>query len=200
MGACDISFELDKKATRDEIEKAFKNQKENDTEENGHAHGYSGDFQTVGSIDYHLENVFPSAEKAYEYCLEHAVKWSTVVAVYYKEETKVKGKKVEKIKAKLNTLRLAAREVENIGPDTTKPFRACSGCKSRLSIKHIKGNHCPLCGFDLRPKSIQNKLNKIHELEKKEFQKLGELQTKENEKNLKSNKGVKTLVAGWGAC
>ena len=89
MGACDISFTLDNKATRTQIETAFKRQRERDAEYNGHAEGYSGDFQTVDGIDFgHLGQVFSNYSQAHEYCLENAKKWDKVIAVYYNEAMK----------------------------------------------------------------------------------------------------------------
>lgn len=85
MGAHNIDFELKGKASKSEIENAFKSQRESDAAENGHQHGYSGDFQTVRCVDFkHLGEVFSDYNKAYDFCLEHAEKWETVVAVYYK--------------------------------------------------------------------------------------------------------------------
>jgi len=74
---------LDKPA----IEKAFRERQRDDQAENGQADGYSGDFQTVRSIDFRfLGKVYPSYNAAEEVCLHHAEKWETVCAVYFNDE------------------------------------------------------------------------------------------------------------------
>jgi hypothetical protein len=84
MGACNIEFSLKGKASRSEIQSAFDQRVQEDAAENGHQHGYSGDFQTVDKVDFkHLGTVFPDINAAEEYALDHAEKWSTVVAVYF---------------------------------------------------------------------------------------------------------------------
>src|SRR5271154_5494849 len=102
MGACDISFTIDSKASVEQIRQAFQRQREQDSEENGHASGYSGDFQTVGGVDFkHLGKVFNSYHDAFEFCMENAQKWEKVLAVYYFNGTPVKSTKLDKLLAKI---------------------------------------------------------------------------------------------------
>ena len=46
----------------------------------------------------------------------------------------------------------------------TSEFIGCSKCKSRLATAMLRGNFCPVCGFDLRPestlKAIETAINK----------------------------------------
>jgi hypothetical protein len=83
MGACNIELIKKGKLTKSEIKKAFKDQQKKDRLDNGTQSGYSGDFQTVGDIDYRLDELFSSRSEAEEFCLKNAVKWDTVVAVYF---------------------------------------------------------------------------------------------------------------------
>jgi hypothetical protein len=84
-GAHDISFELKGEATRTEIEKAFKEQQAQDAMYDEDEDGYSGDFRTVNRVDFkHLGKVFETMDEAYEFGLDKAEKWETVVALYYK--------------------------------------------------------------------------------------------------------------------
>ena len=88
-GAHDISFELDGEATRQQINNAFKEKKESDSNnyEGDDEDSYSGDFQTVNSVDFkHLGKVYETFDEAYEFALDKAEKWETVVALYYKDE------------------------------------------------------------------------------------------------------------------
>jgi hypothetical protein len=88
MGSDSIFFKVKGKASKDEINKAFKARQESDADENGHRQGYSGDFQTVHKIDFRLyqTDTFESLNEAQEYCLKHAEKFLTVIAVYYKNK------------------------------------------------------------------------------------------------------------------
>lgn len=86
MGATNIEFILKAKATKTEINKAFKLKRESDKDENGHRSGYSGDFQTVDRVEYHLNQTFETIGDAVDYCLDHAEKWETVIAVYFKSK------------------------------------------------------------------------------------------------------------------
>jgi len=87
MGATNICHVMKGKQDKPAIEKAFRERQKSDQAENGHRHGYSGDFQTVRSIDYSfLGKVYPSYNEAEEVCLDHAEKWETVVAVYYEDK------------------------------------------------------------------------------------------------------------------
>ena len=201
MGACDIQFELDKKATQNEIDKAFKAKRAEDAERNGHQEGYSGDFQTVNKVVFHLHNTFANYNEAAEYCQKVAKKWESVVAVYY-VGTPTKSKAQAQFKVKSEKLIQAIDLVRSIPLDKSKPFKTCPNCKSRLNVAHVSGVNCPLCRIDLRPKSVVNRLAKrlaaLEEL--KSITK--ELIAKENQEFLAkaSDKDVKTLVYGWGAC
>ena len=82
MGACNIDFTLKGKASRTEIQKAFTEQRENDAIENGRG-SYTGDFQTVRRVVFETDTVFASLDQAYDFCLEKAEKFETVIAVYF---------------------------------------------------------------------------------------------------------------------
>jgi len=87
MGAQNIEFRIKGKASRKDIEAKFKAQREEDRDYNGYRDGYSGDFQTVYSVDYdYLSEPFENYDKAVDHCLDHAEKHTTVVAVYYKTQ------------------------------------------------------------------------------------------------------------------
>lgn len=201
MGADSISIELEKKATREQIESAFKRQRAHDADYNGHREGYSGDFQTVHSVDYsHLSKVFPSQDEAFEYCLKHAEKFCTVVAVYYVEGTPLKSAKLDKLNAKIEFSVELLQTIKCMSFDRDKAFKTCGGCKSRLAVARFKGSNCPVCGFDLRSAKLINNIRtlneKIEQLRKDRQALIDQLNAKRKIKD----KDVKTLVAGWGAC
>lgn len=92
MGACSIGFSEKGEARKDEVIQAFRNRQEADRDDYACEHdeddgdGYTGDFQTVNRVDFRGK-VFADHDEANEYCLDHAEKWSTVVAVKVENET-----------------------------------------------------------------------------------------------------------------
>lgn len=87
MGACSIDFELEGKKTFREVREALKGRQAEDAAENGHRDGYSGDFQTVHTVEDHShKGTFKTFNEAFDYCLEHAEKWESVIAVKYESK------------------------------------------------------------------------------------------------------------------
>lgn len=198
MGAHDISFELNNKASKTEIEEAFKRQVDNDSEYNGHREGYSGDFQTVDKVDYtHLGQVFNSYSEAYDYCLKHARKWETVIAVYYVDAPIVKSKLLDRAVTKLKQLHEALANTHVL--DKTNEFKTCKNCKSRIATKYLQYVNCLVCKNDLRTQGLKNKEKAIEEKIKALSTQKEHIIKKLQEKAAKKNKNVKTLVCGWGA-
>lgn len=201
MGACNIEFTLGRKASRNEIYDAFKNQQDQDRNENGHRDGYSGDFQTVHKIDYRLDNVFASYNEAHEYCLKHASKWETAVAVYYFDGA-VKSKGLDRLTDQLTKLHAKLQVLQRTPLSRAKTFQTCENCKSKVALKHFSGDACPVCRTDLRPdrllRSIATLKGKIDALTAKRDAKLQGERQKLIAKAKPSQ--IKTMVAGWGAC
>jgi hypothetical protein len=199
MGACNIELTLDRKASRNEIYDAFKNQQDQDRNENGHRDGYSGDFQTVHKVDYRLDQVFTSYNEAHEYCLKHASKWDTVVAVYYCDG-QVKSKALDRLNTQLTALRTKLQDLQAVPLSRAKNFQTCECCKSKVSLKHFQGSSCPVCRTDLRPdrllRSIATLKGKIDTLTAKRDAKLKD----ERQKLIAKASHIKTMIAGWGAC
>jgi Zn finger protein HypA/HybF involved in hydrogenase expression len=204
MGACDISLELKGKASRSEIEAAFRRQQEYDRLENGHQSGYSGDFQTVSKVDCHLGQFFSSRNEAFEYCLKHASKWDTVVAVYFLD-LQVKTGRVDKAAESLKTLRQDLRNLESTDLDRSKPFKTCPDCKSRLAVQRFNGPDCPVCQSDLRPAAFRRRLEALKAKVKAAESRLADLIKTERDRLDKTVSKAKpsqfrTLIAGRGAC
>lgn len=204
MGAHNIEFTINKKANYSEIKKAFKHKKSNDQYDNGYQDGYSGDFQTVNDVKFH-NKVFNSFNEAHEYCLEHAQKWSFVVAVYFRDADLSKNKTLIKLKEKLNSEMIKLREVTKQEVDKIKMAKSktisCSKCQSKLTRKFLVFNSsssatCPVCRENLlsntAKKRIENQTKKVTELKTK----INLTETKLSEKS----NNLKTLIAGWGAC
>lgn len=200
MGACDISFTIGGKASRIEVETAFKTRREKDAVRNGHQDGYSGDFQTVNRVEYHLDRLFTSHNEALEYCLAKAEKFEHVVAVYYVQVSVDRTKLQVKLEEKIVKLKEEQRLLHRFSDK--KGFVKCSHCGSRLSKEHLIHKTCRLCDQSLLTK---RELDKAERIAKKIMDAqclIDKIQAEQKAKALAKNgeKNVKTLVAGWGAC
>ena len=198
MGAQDISLNIDFKASRADIDKAFEKRRSRDRSENGSREGYSGDFQTVNSVKYHTDKVFTSYNEAYDYCMNHAEKWVNVIAVYY-VDSKVESSKLTKLNETVLKLSYALRALKDTELSRKSAFKTCENCSSRVSLLHFRGYVCPVCNVDLRPNSLINRIKSMQS--KRDALKLvvDELIKIERTKLIKNDKNIKTLVAGWGA-
>lgn len=195
MGAESIYFTIKGEAKRQEIQDAFERQQEENRLYNGSRDGYSGDFQTVDKVDFRLHETFESEREAIEYCLKHAEKWSSVVAVRFKvrklyDKRDILKRAIEsfrELQASKNSLEREALSKLTVKKGLVK----CSKCTSHLKANLLRSENCPVCGGSLRLASYEKRL-----------QKLAERMNKANDKIKKMSKIVRidTLVAGWGAC
>lgn len=48
--------------------------------------------------------------------------------------------------------------------NTKSKFLSCKKCNSKIAVSYLKGNHCPVCGNDLRPISTLELIKKKKEL------------------------------------
>lgn len=199
MGAESIYFTLTGKATVKEIKDAFQDAQEHDSAHNGHQDGYSGDFQTVNSVNTsHLDTVFPDFNAAYEFCLDKAEKWCTVVAVRYKvtelKPSKQRDAATAKVKETFQAIETVKREASLAISLASRKVK-CKGCENIIAPKNIQGVNCPVCRASLMGAKFTRKIGsltkKLHALKAKVDQ-LAKRDTKEA--------GTNTIIAGWGAC
>jgi len=207
MGATNIEFEVEGDKPFQEVLAAFKRRQAQDSDDNGHQDGYSGDFQTVHSVENHGHKVFTDYQEAQKYCLDNAEKWESVIAVKYKVTDKIKvPKSFQKLSGKLRMLQgkyselLKEIETNFLKDATSKNFVACRHCQSKIATDHLRGTACRVCGENMVSKSSMNKLanllKKVGETDRKINTIANELKKKAAEK---SNK-TQWLIAGWGAC
>jgi PHP family Zn ribbon phosphoesterase len=201
MGSTNIELIQKGKLSRNEIYDAFKNQQDQDRLENGHQSGYSGDFQTVSKVDYRLDQVFTSQSEAHDFCLKHASKWDTVVAVYFLD-LKVESKRIDKARQAVKALTQDLASLESTPLDKSSGFKTCGACKSRLSMSHVKRSCCPVCQSDLRPKALVKRIESLKAKIKAAQDRLESLVKSERQKALTKAKPSQfsTMLAGWGAC
>jgi len=194
MGASNIEFEIDKKATMNQINKAFNRQRKQDRSYNGHQEGYSGDFQTVSEIKDHTHKVFNSYNDAQDYCLDHAEKWSYAIAVYYRIKSNKTNNKLDRFQERLTNELTLLSGIDSGLPIAKSLTIGCKSCKSNVTRSYIKGVICPVCKNDLRSTTAINRVASI----KDRIDKLRkQITLEENKMALKSP--IYTLVCGWGA-
>lgn len=199
MGAYNIEFEMEGKATMSQIETRFKQQQANDRHENG-ARSYSGDFQTVHRVDYtYLDRVFNSYNEAHKFALEKAEKWVTVVAVRYVEVDFKPNAKVTKMLAQKKAVDQEIFALRHQKHHITG-MKTCPQCKSKINFNYLKAHACPVCDEDMRPKATVSKLRRLESKSSVLGKRIEKEYAAIKEKALKKkNNPVNTLVAGWGA-
>jgi hypothetical protein len=161
-----------------------------------------------------LDKIFDSYNEAHDYCLNHAEKWEYVVAVKYRDFSKLEKnvtfkevieKKLEELKLRLKTEtelleKINLKNQEGLINAVSKTI-GCKKCESKINRKFINKNSlsCPVCHTTLLSKTaidqLENKRAKIQEVTKK----IEEEKKAINNKN-KDLSEVRWLVAGWGAC
>lgn len=65
---------------------------------------------------------------------------------------------------------------------TSAKFVSCKRCGSALSRIHLKSNFCPMCGNDLRPQSVKDKVARAKEKVMKLEQQIRDEERKNNQK------------------
>ena len=106
---------------------------------------------------------FSSIEEAREYIEERSnCSFYLQIAVpVYKYNSNEKLKELQdKLEAAKAELEKAKKPYYSV--DTVKAkYVGCKHCGSKLAVSYIKSNKCPLCGEDLRPQSVQDKMKRL---------------------------------------
>lgn len=126
--------------------------------------GCSGLYNPIRWID----KILSSREEAEKFLEANDRRDYDNLAVKYRETT-VSGKQYS---ALVEKLKKAKKELEEVNSkfhfrDAKADFIGCKTCGSKLSRKHLFTNKCPVCGFDLRPAYVQEKVKKLEEKAKK---------------------------------
>ena len=115
---------------------------------------------------------FDSWNDAQDFIEEHDNDSYGGVAVKYKDIHDMKNKKIIELENRI--LKIIETKIEyekkNFVGNRKSSFIGCPRCESKLNRTRLKDNFCPLCGEDLRSKTIQDTLDRyddrIIELEK----------------------------------
>ena len=118
-----------------------------------------------GNMTVHKYDVCESYEDAEDYIERHDRGFYDDHAVRFKDKSGLKPtKQMENIKAKADKMtkeRAEYYEAHSI-KNRKSEFAGCKNCGSKISIKHLRGDRCPVCGTDLRAEYIIERLKKYN--------------------------------------
>lgn len=134
---------------------------------------YEGQINSIRWID---RTICDNERAAEEFINEHDRNWYDCLAVRFYDYSSVpmkKTKRVEVLEERRDMLRSRLYTMENTPYAktlTSTEFVGCKHCVSKIATKFLKGNHCPVCGADMRPKTTLDRIsatkNRIEETEK----------------------------------
>lgn len=143
------------------------------------------------SIIWYNKPVLSNYEAAQNWIEEHDSNWYDQIAIRYKDVIDVKPSKAlekaleRKVKATNNYYDLSNKfHFENV----KSQFIGCKKCGSKLSIKFLHNNFCPLCKNDLRPETILKRIEVAKENMKKAEKELKNMQKEFDKKQEKKAK------------
>lgn len=127
-----------------------------------------GDYRDqINSIRWMENTICDNEEAAMEFIDKHDSGWYDNIAVrFYSYPKMKKSKKLETLEERLadQCSRLRTMEQTNYADTlTSTEFVGCKGCGSKIATKYLKGNHCPVCGADMRPKTTLDRISALKE-------------------------------------
>lgn len=143
-----------------------------------------------------LSDVFNSEEEAYNFLdnkptgdyKQYAVKFKKVNC----KPTKQLIEKSAKLK-EMYTKYTQLKDTQHYTVATVKSeYISCKCCGSKLAVRYLKNNFCPLCHDDLRPKTTLERLQTMESNIKELQQQVESLKRKENEKALEKTRNAET--------
>ena len=136
---------------------------------------------------------FESREKAYEYIQKIDKDYANICVPYLDyPNIKVDESKLKELNDKYVALHneyYGRRDRQFYTTETVKSqYLGCKECGSRLAVKYLHGNRCPLCGAEMRPETEMKRLEALKARFDKAGDELAKARAKEEEK---AKKGVK---------
>lgn len=143
-----------------------------------------------------IDKTFDSYDEAMEYIDKIDSGWYDQIAVKYRDYSNIKPtkayenliekrvKSIQKVRELNDTFYFQNAKVQNIG---------CKNCGSKLSLKYLRTNYCPLCKTDLRPESAIKRIETAKTNAKKAEKELEKAKKELERKQVKQAK-IKWLV------
>lgn len=138
-----------------------------------------------------IENtICASEDDAYKYIEEHDKGWYDCLAVRFREtvvpKTKAYADLVERLKAYREEYHQLVNKQHYSTITVKSEFITCKNCGSKISVKYLHGNSCPVCGRDMRPESTQKRLLQMQNTLRDMEERKAEMEKKASEKAPKS--------------
>lgn len=160
----------------------------------GYKEGASGLLSPIRWIDKTL----PDVEAAEAYIDSHDKGWYDQLAVKFLDYSEVKVKETKAYEKLVEKRIDAIRRMNDLEhtfhfANVKSAFIGCKNCGSKISSKYLRTNYCPVCNYDMRPETVQERIKKARQNAKELEKKLAEEQRKMEKKQKKSAK-VRWLV------
>ena len=107
--------------------------------------------------------VCESREDAEDFIDRHDTGFYSDHAVQFKDKSVLKPtKQMETLSAKVDKMIAERRKYyeEHAVKTRKSEFVGCKKCGSKISVKHLRGDRCPVCGNDLRAEYIIERIKK----------------------------------------
>ena len=131
-----------------------------------HEDYFEGASGLPASIRWLNDVVLENKESAEKWIEDNENPWYDQLAVKYHEYPELKlSAKYKTLQDRLSSLQKSYKELSSKFhfSNAKSEFIGCKSCGSRIRRKHLKGNYCPVCGKDLRPISILERIKKAKE-------------------------------------
>lgn len=119
-----------------------------------------------GNMTIHKNTICESYEDAEVFIKRHDTGWYSDHAVQFKDKNVLKPtKQMESIKARADKMAKDRAEYaeKHAVKNRKSEFAGCKKCGSKVAIKYLRGDKCPVCGQDLRAEYIVERLKKYNE-------------------------------------
>jgi hypothetical protein len=154
---CIHNFVVDEKVARDTVLAQASSYADDEGDHKGQIH----------NIRWFDKTICDNEESAEEFIHNHDNGWYDNLAVrFYSYPRMKKSKRLETLEERLATLHSRLRTMENTNYTdtlTSTEFVGCKCCGSKIATKYLKGNRCPICGADMRPKTTLDRLSALKE-------------------------------------
>lgn len=141
----------------------------NANEEAMHEGWLEGSSGLDSKIIWREDLVFDSYKQAVKFVEKESNKTDYLqIAVLFKEAKETKTMKNKKAQADKAFKELEDLKKEDFFKNRKSKTVACPHCESKVNVTYVRYNKCPVCGTDLRSKSvkdrIENKRKKVNQL------------------------------------
>lgn len=137
-----------------------------------------------GNMTIHNQ-ICDSYEDAMKFIERHDTGWYSDHAVQYKDKSALKPtKQMESLKERADKMAKDRAEYQekHAIKNRKSEFAGCKKCGSKIAVKYMSGDKCPVCGNDLRAEYVIERVKKYNEDIYKLDKQYAELKSRQNGK------------------